>query len=114
MKVKFADLSVVHNFLRKKFISAFKTSLKNSDFIGGKNVSKFEKNFAKINNSKFCISVANGTDALFVSLKTLGIKKNDEVIVPAHSWISEVSKTPQSQRSLRVISGRQARSRGAR
>tara|TARA_Y100000389_G_C17435204_1_gene505067 strand:+ start:539 stop:1639 length:1101 start_codon:yes stop_codon:yes gene_type:complete len=88
MKVKFADLSVVHNFLRKKFISSFKTSLKNSDFIGGKNVSKFEKNFAKINNSKFCTSVANGTDALFVSLKTLGIKKNDEVIVPAHSWIS--------------------------
>ena len=88
MKIKFADLSVVHNFLRKKFISSFKTSLKNSDFIGGKNVLKFEKNFAKINNSKFCTSVANGTDALFVSLKTLGIKKNDEVIVPAHSWIS--------------------------
>ena len=48
----------------------------------------FEKNFKKLTKSKFCVSVANGTDALIISLKCLGIKYGDEVILPAHTWVS--------------------------
>ena len=88
MKIPFYDLYNHHRNFEKHLLKSFKLSLKNSEFIGGNKVKKFEKNFAKMNSSIYCTSVANGTDALFISLKTLKLKQNDEVIVPAHSWIS--------------------------
>lgn len=88
MKIKFADLSKIHSLIKHKLLKSFNISLKNSNFIGGKNVSRFEKNFARRNKVKYCTSVANGTDALFITLKSLKIKPGDEIIVPAHSWIS--------------------------
>ena len=48
----------------------------------------FLKNFANLNRSKFCVSCANGTDALYISMKALNLQKDDEVLVPAMSWIS--------------------------
>ena len=50
----------------------------------------FEKNFSKFSKSKFSISCANGTDALYLALKCLNLPKNSEVIVPAMTWISTV------------------------
>ena len=46
------------------------------------------KKIAKITNSKYCITVANGTDALIISLKSFDIKQGDEVITAAHTWVS--------------------------
>ena len=57
-------------------------------FVGGEVVSNFEKAFAKAHKVKHCIGVGNATDALFVILKSLGIGNGDEVIVPAHGWLS--------------------------
>ena len=51
-------------------------------------MSDFEKSFSRLYQSGFCIGVGNGTDALFLSLKALDLKEGDEVITPAHSWIS--------------------------
>ena len=44
--------------------------------------------FSKFCNTKYCVGVANGSDALFISLKALNLKKNDEVIIPAMTWKS--------------------------
>jgi dTDP-4-amino-4,6-dideoxygalactose transaminase len=88
MKINFSDLSKFHKKIENKLIKSFKTSLKNSNFIGGKSVSSFENNFKIKNKSKYCTSVANGTDAIFIALKALNLKYGQEVIVPAHSWIS--------------------------
>ena len=60
-------------------------------FTQGKKVRKFEKNLAKITNSKYAIAVSNGTVALDLAYKALGIKSNDEVILPALSYISTAS-----------------------
>ena len=57
-------------------------------FIGGKYVEKFEKEFAELYNVKHCISVANGTDSLYIIMKMLGIGAGDEVVTVANSWIS--------------------------
>ena len=54
----------------------------------GKFVKEFERKFAKFNNRKYAVSVSNGTAALEVAIKSLNLKKNSEVIIPAFSIIS--------------------------
>ena len=51
-------------------------------------VEAFEANFAQLMNVDHCVSCANGTDALYIGMHALGLQTGDEVIVPAHSWIS--------------------------
>ena len=88
MKIRFGDLYGEHKLIENKLIKLFKKNLKNSSFIGGSQVKDFENKYKLINNSKFFTSVGNGTDAIFIALKALKIKPGDEVIVPAHTWIS--------------------------
>mgnify|MGYP001259851159 CR=1 FL=1 len=54
-------------------------------------VKKFENEFAKYNNRKYGITVSNGTAALEIAVKSLGLKKGDEVIVPSFTIISSVN-----------------------
>ena len=54
----------------------------------GNEINKFENKFAKIINKKFATTVSNGTAALEIALKAIGIKKNDEVIIPNFTIIS--------------------------
>tara|TARA_B110001450_G_scaffold256881_1_gene289251 strand:- start:3070 stop:4176 length:1107 start_codon:yes stop_codon:yes gene_type:complete len=88
MKIKFNNLFTQHKKINNLLIKAFKKNVKKSEFIGGDDVLKFENNFKKVNNSKYCISCANGSDALTIAIKTLGIKNNDEVITTCFSWIA--------------------------
>ena len=51
-------------------------------------VSEFERNLKKYVKSKYCIATINGTAALHISLLIVGVKKNDEVLVPPFSFVS--------------------------
>lgn len=62
--------------------------ISNQHFVGGTVISFFESRFAKAHHSDHCLGVANATDALYIILKNLQIGVGDEVIVPAHGWIS--------------------------
>ena len=55
-------------------------------FYSWKIYNKFEKKFQDYINVKHCISTNTGTDALIIALKSLGIKKNDEVITVCNSF----------------------------
>ena len=88
MKVPFVNLNLQYNSIKKEIDTAISTVIKESSFIGGKHVDEFEKNFADLYGVKHCISLANGTDSLYVSMKMLGIGVGDEVITTAYSWIS--------------------------
>ena len=55
-------------------------ALRNESFVGGESVSKFEEEFAEYNNCKYGIGVGNGTDALTLSLRSIKISDNDEII----------------------------------
>ncbi len=57
-------------------------------FIGGTFVKKFEEEFARYCGVEHCVGVANGTDALYVALRTLGIGPGDEVITAANTFIA--------------------------
>jgi dTDP-4-amino-4,6-dideoxygalactose transaminase len=56
--------------------------------ITGKKVEKFEKSFAKAHNAKYALACANGTAALEIALRALGVGPGDEVIVPAYTFIA--------------------------
>jgi len=87
MKVKFTDLyklTPYKNKIRKKI----NFLIKNNKFVGGEEVVKFENDFAKFTGAKYCVSLGNGTDALYLAVKSLNLKKGSEVIVPSNTWIS--------------------------
>ena len=86
-KIKLFDLKASKT-LKKNIIQKFKILIKNQNFVKGKSIKKFENTFSNKINSNFCISCNSGTDALLLSLKSIDIKKNDEIITTAHSWIS--------------------------
>ena len=73
--IKFADLNYQIKDIKQKIIKTIYSSIDKSAFIGGKNIVKFEKNFKKIHNAKYCLGVANGTDALEIAIESLNLKK---------------------------------------
>lgn len=86
--IKLFNLSIKKKKIKKKIIDSILKNIDNTDFIKGKNVRLFEEKFKKIINSKYCISCNSGTDALFLILKSLDLKKSDEVITTSNTWIS--------------------------
>jgi len=88
MKVPFNDLSRIHNPIKNNVLSKFSKVIDKNDFILNNDVNTFEKNFSKYTNQKYSISCANGTDAIELILRGLGIGKNDEVIVPVNTYIA--------------------------
>ena len=57
----------------------------------GPQLEKFERSFCKYTKSKYAIAVSNGTAALHLSLKALGIKEHDEVIIPDLTFVADAS-----------------------
>ena len=88
MKIPFLDLKRTHNYLNKEISAALSRVHKSGEYILGNEVEKFERNYANYCNAKFCLGVANGLDALKLSLLALGVGKGDQVIVPAHTFIA--------------------------
>jgi len=88
MKVPFVDLKAQYLSIKEDIDKAIFSVIEETAFIGGKYVQNFEKEFAEKYGVKHCISVANGTDSLYIIMKMLGIGLGDEVITVANSWIS--------------------------
>ena len=82
------NLNKQYSVQKKEIDKSIEKTIKNSQFIGGKNVEKFSKNFSKKLGVKYCITVGNGTDALFIAIKSLNLNKNDEVLTTCNGWIS--------------------------
>lgn len=87
-KVPFADLHAQYLSIKKDIDAAIAGVIGSSAFIRGPYVDAFEKEFAALIGAPHCVSCANGTDALYLAMRALGVKPGDEVIVPAHSWIA--------------------------
>lgn len=88
MQIPFLNLQRKYAILQPTLDALTLEVMAEQRFVGGERVTSFEKVFAKSHNVKHCIGVGNATDALFIILKTLEIGKGDEVIVPAHGWMS--------------------------
>jgi dTDP-4-amino-4,6-dideoxygalactose transaminase len=85
-RIPFMDLHALHEDLRPELDRVWSGTLASSGFVGGEAVDRFEDEFARYVGSRHAIGVANGTDALELVLRGLGIGAGDEVIVPANTF----------------------------
>lgn len=94
MSVKFLDLKKINNRFHADIISALDRTISSGWYINGDELKKFEINFAKYCGARYCVGVANGLDALVLTLrawKNIGlISDGDEVIVPSNTFIATV------------------------
>ncbi len=92
--IRFLDLQKINLLHQKEIEDAILKVFRSGWYILGESVKKFEKNFADYCGVKHCIGVSNGLDALVLILKAyieLGkIKENDEIIVPANTYIATI------------------------
>jgi len=88
MKIPFVDLHAQYLGIKTEIDAAIAEVIAESAFIRGKHVDAFEQAWAATLKLKHCISCANGTDALYIAMRGLGLRAGDEVITTAHSWIA--------------------------
>lgn len=88
MQILFVDLKSQYLSLKNELDEAIRNVIMDSAFVGGKYTKAFEQNYAYFIGTKHCIGVGNGTEALFIALKVLGIGEGDEVITAANSFIA--------------------------
>jgi dTDP-4-amino-4,6-dideoxygalactose transaminase len=88
MQIPFHAPFLQHNSLKKELLQATEKVLDSGLYILGKEVKSFEQNYATWNNVKHCVGVGNGLDALRIALQAAGVQPNNEVIIPAHTFIA--------------------------
>lgn len=88
MKIPFTDLQAQHKEIDAAMHNAINRTIKRCDFILGQDVAMFEKEFSVYCRSRYAVGVSSGTAALFLGLLSLGIGRQDEVIVPAFTYIA--------------------------
>ena len=89
-------MHVRYSYLKQQFSNCndlwkkLKKFVASEDFTLGKELYKFEKNFAKLIGSKYAVGVNSGTDAIKLSLKALNVGAGDEVITTANTFVATV------------------------
>ena len=87
-RIPFVDLKAQYDSIKPEIDEAIAAVISQTAFIGGSFLKEFEEAFARYAGVSHCVGVANGTDALFVALKTLGIGPGDEVITAANTFVA--------------------------
>ena len=88
--IEFENLAKLNQPFFDEYRKSFEQTLESGWYILGKNLEKFETEFATYHNVKHCIGVASGLDALILSLRALQLPKNSEVIVPSNTYIASI------------------------
>lgn len=90
MKIPFLNFEPMHSKLKSEMMEAFEKVYDGYWYIMGKHLQTFEKEYAVYNQANHAIGISNGLDALYLSLKALGIGEGDEVIMPSNTFIATV------------------------
>ena len=91
MKIPYVNIANQNNKISKQLTSIFKNILDTGEYVGGKEIQKFEKNISKYCNSKYAVALNSGTDALTFALSVCGVKRGDEVITTPNSFIASTA-----------------------
>jgi dTDP-4-amino-4,6-dideoxygalactose transaminase len=86
--IPLVDLKLQHERIADDVWSAFERVLKNTSFILGPEVAAFERDYAEFSGIGHCIGVGNGTDAVELALRAVGVGPGDEVITAANTFIA--------------------------
>jgi dTDP-4-amino-4,6-dideoxygalactose transaminase len=87
-KIPFLDLQATYLELKPEIDEAVARVLSSGWYLLGNEIQAFEREYAAFVGTRHCIGVANGLDALFLSLRAKGIGAGDEVIVPSNTYIA--------------------------
>jgi dTDP-4-amino-4,6-dideoxygalactose transaminase len=85
-KIKFQDLTRLHESIHSELTEVFQETLRTSAFIQGPAVKNFEAEFAQYTGSKHCIGVANGTDALEIALEAFELPPESGIVLPSMTF----------------------------
>lgn len=91
MKVPYVDIAAQYQDHKEEILKSLDRVLASGQYIMGEELESFEQQFANLCQTKYAIGVANGTDAIVLTLKALGISEGDEVITAPNSWVSSMS-----------------------
>jgi dTDP-4-amino-4,6-dideoxygalactose transaminase len=94
--IPFLDLVTPHRELEAELVDAFRQALRSAAFIGGAQVEAFEREFAAYCGTKYCVGVANGTDAVRFALMASGVGRGDAVVTVSHTFIATVEAISQA------------------
>ena len=86
--VKYINFPLQYKKIKTELFRTIENVFESGNFILGSEVEKFEKNFAKYCETKYALGVGNGTSALFLVMKALGIGNGDEVITASNSFLA--------------------------
>jgi dTDP-4-amino-4,6-dideoxygalactose transaminase len=88
MNIPFLDLGAAYRELQSDIDAAVARSLASGWYIGGPEVEAFEREFASYTQAQHCVGLANGLDALHLTLRAMDVGPGDEVIVPSNTYIA--------------------------
>lgn len=88
MKVPFLDLAAQQAEIADEVLPTWQAQFLSAAFVGGPEVASFEREYAEYIGVRHCIGVANGTDAVELALRAVGIRPGDEVIIPVNTFIA--------------------------
>ena len=91
IKIPYVNLGLDWKKDKKKILKKISNFLDRGTFIGGEEIKKFENNISSLCKTKFCVGTNSGTDALTLGMYLMGIKRGDEVITPANSFIASTA-----------------------
>jgi dTDP-4-amino-4,6-dideoxygalactose transaminase len=91
MKINYVNLTKQYKFERKNLIKEIDNTFLSGSYVGGDQISKFERSIAKICSCKYAVAMNSGTDALTIALHLLGVGRGDEVITPPNSFIASTA-----------------------
>jgi dTDP-4-amino-4,6-dideoxygalactose transaminase len=102
-RIPFLDLVSSHIELEDELVGVFREALRSGAFVGGSMVQEFEKDFAIYCDSKYCVGVNSGTDALRFALLASGVKHDDTVITVPNSFIATTEAVSQAGAFIEFI-----------
>ena len=94
--IPFVDLVTVHRELRDELRSVFDAALDTAGFVGGPMVHEFERAFAEFCQTRFCIGMGSGTDALRLALVAAGVQPGDTVVTVPLTFIATAEAISQA------------------
>jgi dTDP-4-amino-4,6-dideoxygalactose transaminase len=103
MKIKFLDLHKNIENIKKEINKKINNVITNTSFIMGPELKDFEINFAKYNNSKYCLGVGNGTDALEIAIKSLDLPEDSEIITQSNTFVATCLGVLNNKYKLRLV-----------
>jgi len=102
-KIPFLDLVTPHQELEPELLAVVKKAFETAGFIGGPMVEEFEREFAKFCDTRFCIGVNSGTDALRFALMAAGIEQGDVVVTVPHTFIATTEAISQAGAQIAFV-----------